>query len=125
MTLGTTLRPITDDEKPYLQALGEELKALRWLAGLTWNQLAYSSLLSHSHICCLAYGLRRTRKSTLARIVDALVAANADLGPADHLLDHLCDVAGPALAPESDYSSHVARTLRRRAKRRERGMWHP
>jgi hypothetical protein len=123
--LATTLRPIESSEKPYLHALGEELKALRSQSGLTWMQVAHGSLLSYGHISALAYAFRRTRRSTLSRIVDTLVAANPDLGPADQLLDHLCGVAGPALAPESIYPDRVARTLRRRAKRRERGTWHP
>jgi hypothetical protein len=121
----STLRPIQDDERPYLAALGTELTRLRQDAGLTRYQLAYASLLSAGHLAHLLYGCRRTRRSTLARMVDALVKANPDLGPVDALLEHLCDLAGPALAPESAYPQRVARTLRRRAKRRERGMWHP
>jgi hypothetical protein len=116
-------RPITDDERPYLLALGAELKSLRGMSGLTRYQLAFDSLLSMSHLIDLFYGRRRTRRSTLTRIVDALVAANPALGPAQVLHERLCELAGPGLAPESTYPDTVARTLRRRARKRERGTW--
>jgi hypothetical protein len=97
--------------------------ALRRRSGLTRRKVAYGSLISQGHTGALAYAKRRTRRSTLARIVDVLVAAQPSLGPADQLLEHLCEVARPALALAFAYPEHAARKWRRRAARRKRGTW--
>jgi transcriptional regulator with XRE-family HTH domain len=113
-------RPISDDEGACLLRLGEELRALRVKAGLSRLELAYGVLLSPGHVGHLELGYRRTRRSTLTRIVGVLVEAKPDLGPSDDLVDQLCEVAGPALAPETDFPRQVARTLRRKRRRQER-----
>jgi hypothetical protein len=118
-------RPLAEEERPYLRSLGEQLKDLHQSSGRTWFELANASLISKAHLENVAYGRKRTRRSTLARIVDALVEANPQLGPAQELLNRLCSIAGPALAPESDYQARVERKLARRAKARERGYWIP
>jgi hypothetical protein len=119
------LRPVAEDERPFLKALGSELKRLHNASGGTWSQLAYDSLLSQSHLESIAWGRVRTRKSTLARFAAAVVEIRPDLGPVDELVEHLCGVAGPSLAAESEYQSRIDRKLARRAIARERGLWIP
>jgi hypothetical protein len=106
-------------------ALGAELKQIHQAVGLTWFRLAHEVVMSEGHLHNLAYGLSFTRRSTLARIVDVAVAANPDLGPADVLLERLCEAAGAALRPESEFPERTARTLRRRQRHRDLGTWIP
>ncbi len=113
-------RPISDAESAYLLRLGGELRSLRVQAGVDRHELAYGALLSVGHVVKLELGYRRTRRSTLARIVGVLVEAAPDLGPTDDLVDRLCALAGPALASETDFPRQVARTLRRKRRRQEK-----
>jgi transcriptional regulator with XRE-family HTH domain len=113
-------RPIGDLEGVYLMRLGEALRSLRVASGLTRSELAYGALLSPGHVVKLELGYRRTRRSTLTRIVEVLVEVDPDLGSPDDLVDRLCEVAGPALAPETAFSRQVARTLRRKRRRQEK-----
>lgn len=118
-------KPISDEERPYLRALGVALRDLRAHTGLTVLQFCYRALITEGHFWHLVAGVRRTRRSTIARLVAAAVEANPELGPADPIVDRLCEVAGPALASESIYADRVERKLQRRARRRERGTWTP
>lgn len=121
----TSRRPITDDEAPYLAALGRELRAVRNRLGISRGALADAAELSLRHIESLEVGDRRTRRSTLTRIATGiqLIADpdDADSIDVDELVERWVTVAGPALAPESVYPDHPSRR-RRRAKRREGGL---
>jgi len=104
-------RPITEAERPHLAALGEHVRALRTEAGIHQHQAAALASLTAGHVSAIERGRRRTRRSTLARIVAALVP---DEDRHEIVLDELVEVAGPALAAESDYLERVARRRARR-----------
>lgn len=104
----------------YLVRLGDELRRLRHHVGLNRQALGQRCLLHHNHIGKLELGYRRTRRSTLGRIAAALEEISPDLGPVEELVARLCGLAGPALAPETDYPRQVERTLRRKMRRREK-----
>lgn len=118
-------RPITAEERPYLETMGAELKRLRQTARLTGRGLAYMALVSQGHVWTIEAGRVRTRKSTLSRIAVALVAAEPDLGTAEEITERLATLAGPGLAAETQHEATQARRLRRRERRRERGEWTP
>ena len=61
----------------------------------------------------------RIRRSTLTRIVTYLVEITPNLGPEEDVVNHLCTLAGPGLAPESDHPREVEPTLRRKRPRQE------
>lgn len=108
-------RPIEDAEVDYLLELGENVRFLREDAGLSRRELAWQAFVHPSTIERIEYGTRRTRRSTLERIAAALVEAlGLDDGEAVGLVEYLVELAGPALAPESD---HADRIVRRRTKR--------
>ena len=102
-------RPIQPAETPYLSALGNRLRELRRDRGLTQAQLAVAADLSRRHVERLEAGTRRTRRSTLSRIAEALG------GPS--LENELVTLAGPALAQESDFAERVARRRARRVRK--------
>lgn len=126
--------PITDEERPYLEALGAEVRALRLGSHPTAEErmlrqargrvvrqpdqlrqveLANRSDLSAYQVGQIERGRRRTRRSTLQRIVAALV--DEDL--VEEVVDGLVEIAGPALAPESIHADRVARRRAARARR--------
>jgi transcriptional regulator with XRE-family HTH domain len=111
-------RPIDPSEVPYLELLGAAVRALRGDAGLAQARLAELAQVSASTVGKIEAGTRRTRRSTLGRITAALVGGHPDLGEADELADELAALAGPALAPESEYADRVARRRKRRWRRR-------
>jgi transcriptional regulator with XRE-family HTH domain len=131
-------RPITDDEVPYLRALGDALRDLRRRSGLTGPELATAAQISAGHFGKLVGGTKRTRRSTLGRLVGMAVEANPALGPAEPILERLCEIAGPALvvdstAPVEPPSPPTDDELRRlwerwwkldRATRRARTAWY-
>jgi hypothetical protein len=94
-------RPITDDELPYLQALGAAVRKMRDESGLTGKALAATALISEGQLGRIVAGTRRTKRSTLGRLVAVAVESNPDLGPADDLLARLCDIAGPSLVVDT------------------------
>lgn len=112
-------RPISDLEGASLRRLGTELRRIRVEAGLSRTDLAYGALLSPAYIGKLELGYRRTRRSTLTRLVAVLLDANPDLGPVEDLVDRLCVLAGPALADETAFPRQVERTLRRKRRKQE------
>jgi transcriptional regulator with XRE-family HTH domain len=65
-------RPIEDVEVPYLEALAARLTQIRNAAGLTRWDLAQGAKLSENTIARIELGTRRTRGTTLERIVQAL-----------------------------------------------------
>jgi transcriptional regulator with XRE-family HTH domain len=78
---------------------------------VTQGELAKAAQLSTSTIQRIEAGTRRTRRSTLHRIAEALGDPK--------LASVLADLAGPALAPESPYAERIARRRERRHRRRE------
>jgi transcriptional regulator with XRE-family HTH domain len=115
-----TRRPIEDHEKPYLTELGTALGTLRQHAGLSRAVLADRTGMNPRTISRIESGERRTRRSTLARLLAALVDEDNTLGEMDYLLDGLVRRAGPALAAESPYRDRIEARRERRDKRKER-----
>ena len=89
-------RPIRDHEIHDLQAMGFRLRSARSARGLSQRELAEAASLSRSSIERIEAGARRTRRSTLQRIVAAL-------GEEEALIDELAALAGHSLAPESEW----------------------
>lgn len=109
-------RPLSDEERRALAAMGATLREAREEAKFSRPELARASGVSRSHIAVLEAGERRTRHSTLRRLVEAMY----DGAVADELLADLVDVAGPAIVPERRPVS-PSRTRRRMSSvRRER-----
>lgn len=115
-----TWREIEDFEKTYLRALGSALRSLRRHAGLSQAAVAEHSGVHPRTIGRIEAGQRRTRRSTLRRILIALTNADGSLGDIEYLLDGLVRRAGPALAAESPYEDRIEARRRRRERRRER-----
>ena len=107
-------RPIPGAEVPQLEALGARVRQLREAAGLSRRKLADQAAVDKSTIERIEKGIRRTRRSTLERIVAGLVAEVEQ----PVVLEELVALAGPALAPESAYRDRVDR---RRAGRQSKG----
>jgi transcriptional regulator with XRE-family HTH domain len=96
-------RPIEPWETPNLRAAGQRLAALRREYGLTQTQLAQRAERIEA-------GARRTRRSTLERIGEAL--ANPSVAA------EIAKLAGPSLAPESEFAERVGRRRARRSRKR-------
>jgi hypothetical protein len=118
-------RPITADEVAGLEALGDELRRLRWkVARVARPALAVRAQVSIRQIEQIEQAIRRTRRSTLERIAAALVEMKPELGEAADLVERLIELAGPGLAPESAYRERVERRRRRRWRKKwARGEW--
>jgi transcriptional regulator with XRE-family HTH domain len=115
-----TRRPIEDYERPHLAELGTALRTLRQHAGLSRAVLADRTGMNQRSISRIESGERRTRRSTLTRLLTCLVNEDETLGEMDHLLDGLVRRAGPALAAESPYQGRIDARRLRREKRKER-----
>lgn len=115
-----TWREIEDFEKPHLRALGSALRSLRQHAGLTQAAVADLTGMSPHTISRIERGRDRTRRSTLARILAAMLNEEPSLGNIDHLLDGLIRRAGPALAQESPHRERIEARRARRERRKER-----
>ena len=115
-----TLRPVEECETPHLLALGSALRSLRGHAGLSQAAVADLTGMNLRSISRIEAGQRRTRRSTLARILAALLNEDPNLGDIDHLLDGLIRRAGPALAAESAYQERIEARRARRERRKER-----
>jgi transcriptional regulator with XRE-family HTH domain len=113
----TLRRPLQPHELEPLRRLGQDLRRLRVAAGLSAEQLARVSLRNRRTVERIEQGARRTRRSTLAELVDVLLLACPDLGEQEALVQQLVAAAGPALAPESPYA---AKTKARREGKAER-----
>jgi transcriptional regulator with XRE-family HTH domain len=115
-----TRRPIEEYEKPHLAELGTALRTLRQHAGLSQAVLADHTGMNPRSISRIESGERRTRRSTLTRLLTALLNEDETLGELDYLLDGLVRRAGPALAAESPYQERVEARRLRREERKER-----
>jgi transcriptional regulator with XRE-family HTH domain len=113
-------RPIEDNEVPYLEAMGHRLRQLRQAAGMTLEGLARASSSNVRTIQRVEIGVRRTRRSTLSRWLEILTTRAPVIGDVDDLLDELCALAGPGLAPESEYRDRIERRRKRRIRKLER-----
>jgi hypothetical protein len=114
-------RPIASDEVVGLQALGDEIRRLRWnVARVHRPRLAVSAEVSVRQLEQIEQAIRRTRRSTLARIAGALVGLRADIGSAEELAERLAALAGPSLAPESEFQERVEKRRRARWRHRDR-----
>lgn len=101
-------RPIAPEEVAGLQALGDELRRLRWnVARLYRPRLAVRAEVSVRQLEQIEQAIRRTRRSTLARIAGALVGLRDDIGSPEELAERLAALAGPSLAPESKFPERV------------------
>lgn len=107
-------RPITAEEQPHLDAMGAKLRAIRLAAGVSMTELAPLAQLSAAHIGAIERAQRRTRRSTLERLLRPLVPAEQ----LDRTVDELVGLAGPALAPESTFADRVQRRRERRWRNR-------
>jgi transcriptional regulator with XRE-family HTH domain len=115
VSLDPCRRPLEPSELPWLIALGLCLRELRTEAGLTQLSLGGRASISERSIRRLENGERRTRRSTLKRIADALACEAT--GPADEVFQILRTAAGPVLADESAYRRRIESRRRRRASR--------
>lgn len=118
-------RPIASEEVAGLRALGDEIRRLRGqVARVARPRLAVRSEVSIRQLEQIEQAIRRTRRSTLARIAGALVELEPSIGTADELVARLVALAGPALAPESDYHERVEKRRRSRWARLRRRVDH-
>lgn len=106
-------RPLEGWERPYVRAVGEQVRLLRRLAGITQLELATAAELGERGLRRIERGERRTRHSTLRRLVTALTRDPAERVS---LLQALVTAAGPALAPESEFEERVAARRGRRSR---------
>jgi transcriptional regulator with XRE-family HTH domain len=100
--------------------LGDNLSVLRVDAGLSQREFALGAGMSPKSIYRIEAGVRRTRESTLHRIAEVLVETEPNYGPVDRLTAYLVELAGPALAPESQYRDRVERRRARRLEKQTR-----
>jgi transcriptional regulator with XRE-family HTH domain len=107
------LRPLAAEEIPHLVAMGEALRETRRRAGLTQQQVATLATVTGGHLSVIERGKARTRRSTLERLVAAMVPEVEVAG----LVEDLVGLVGPGLAPESDYVERLKRRRARRARR--------
>jgi transcriptional regulator with XRE-family HTH domain len=104
--------PIPDEQVPHLLALGKEVRRLREVAGMSRRTVAERALCRPATLSRIERGTRRTRRSTLQRLLAAMV----DEDDVAELLEELCQIAGPGLAPESPYAARLDRRRLRRAR---------
>ena len=114
MTSEGCRRPIVEWEVPWLAKLGACVRDCRKQAGLSQAVLAARAGLAERSLRRIEHGHRRTRTSTLQRLVAALVGGPAWNGMADEVMARLLEAAGPALADESEYRSRIEARRRRR-----------
>ena len=101
-------RPLSADELEPMRRLGERVSALRVQAGLSHRVLAATAVLTPRQLQRIESAGRRTRRSTLDRLLGAMLLAYPDLGDRGELLAELVALAGHALAPESLYAEKSA-----------------
>lgn len=108
-------RPIQDHEVGHLERMGAALRAVREGLGVTPTQLARAAQINRSTLWRIELGERRTRESTLRRIAHGLAVLTPEGSVhSARLVQQLVDLAGPALAPESEYADRVERRRNRR-----------
>lgn len=108
-------RPIVPGEVPHLEALGWSVRHRREAAGLSRSTVAALAEMRCSSLSRIEAGACRTRRSTLERLAAAL-----DVPDPAGLVEEWVGLAGPALAPESQFRERVERRRRRRFDESER-----
>jgi transcriptional regulator with XRE-family HTH domain len=83
-------------EVPFLEGLGVRIAELPAAIGVSQATLAERAELARTTVERIEGGTRRTRRSTLERIAEALDRSDAT--------EELVALVGPALAPESAYA---------------------
>lgn len=111
-------RPIEPHEVPHMQRLGHALRTLREATGLSRHKLAWLAQVSDPQYSDIEAARKRTRRATLERIVGALADVDEDLD-ADAVLEDLVELAGPALAPPSQYQDRIDRRRERRTRKQD------
>lgn len=117
----TARRPITAEEVPYLVAWGAEVRRLRRASPYTHGEVASMASISANYLRELEEATRRPRRETVESLLCA-VLDGADLEEplwSQHVAAHVA-MLGPALAPPSEYAEKIARTRRRRARKKAR-----
>lgn len=102
-------RPLEDREVPLLAALGSELRALRQQAQLTQAVPAWRAQIGERSLRRIEAGHRRTRTSTLRRLLFGF-----GLPDADECLTRLLLLAGQVVAPESEHAERIDERRQRR-----------
>ena len=92
---------------------------MRTRAGLARAEVAGALAMAVSTVRRIEVGERRTRRGTLQRLIDLLLANQPDAERA-RALKELEDLAGPALAPESPFIARIARRRTRRTGRKRK-----
>ena len=101
-----------------MQRLGRRVSELRVQTGLSHRVIAAGAVLTSRQLERIESAGRRTRRSTLDRILGAMLTGCPDLGDREVLLAELVALAGPALAGESPYAAKSAARRERKAQRR-------
>jgi transcriptional regulator with XRE-family HTH domain len=114
-------RPLQGWELSLLAALGERLRELREGCDLSQVELGERAQVSRDQVGRIERGRRRTRRSTLARLVGVLADQGLD---GDRVLAELLELAGDAVAPESAFAGRVERRrVARFDRRRRQAAW--
>lgn len=111
-------RPIEPEEVPFLLRLGAAVVTLRSNAGIMQKDVAWAAQIQASTLCLIEKGRRRTRRSTLTRIVESIAMVDDSLD-VDATVDDLVALAGPALAPPSRGELRAEKRRGRRSKRQD------
>lgn len=111
-------RPIEDFERPHLEALGDAVRSMQQRSGLGPTELCLGASISTQQFWRIVHGQRRTKRSTLGRLVAVAVEANSSLGPSDEALDRLCRLAGPALVMDVTGPVEIAPATEEEVRRR-------
>lgn len=109
--------PITPEEQPFLDALGRQVYLMRTEEGLSRAKLGAAAELGEWQIYAIEKGIRRTRRSTLTRLV-AVLCDDLDDEEKLEVLEMLVADAGPALAGESKWAHKQANARARRRRRK-------
>lgn len=111
-------RPIEPDELPFLLALGDELRRMREMMGLSRPALAWASGVSERTVLNIEHATRRTRHTTLHALAVGL--ADSDDADADGITARFVELAGPTLAPSNRFSDRREHNRSRRQARADR-----
>ena len=103
----TSVKPLSLDEAEHTVALGREIRRRRLAAEVGQRELGRLCGVGFNYMWRVEHGERRVRRSLLERMAAWLIPVGEWLyedGPSDEqerqVVDELCAIAGPALAPE-------------------------
>lgn len=99
-------RPIGPEEAARLEELGRQIEGFRRRLGISRVDVAAGAGIGDSHLYRIERGLRRTRASTLRRVVEAVVERadpnDQEVIDIDVTVARLLVVAGDSIAPEPE-----------------------